>query len=202
MNILLCLPLHDSRAHDLRRRLAISFLFDDPSLAQRPPTQTTTMRDLIDRLHSSDFTIHYKTDFLDLQSNILLLDAAVDDGSFSATTNEDGSSRMSLPAEQAFNDEVDELSDRLRAIWRKINDSGLKLARTEAKGVIEWVQQRLAYLVRTRKKLRKSVFDLDAGKGRSGATRAAQENDPFLLRQQDYMKNFLQKQKESKKGEV
>jgi hypothetical protein len=160
------------------------------------------MRDLINRLNSSEFTIHPKTDFLNLQSNILLLDAAVDDGSFwSAGADDSDIARMSAEAEKAFNEEVDELADRLRAIWRKINDAGLKLARTEAKGVIEWVQQRLAHLVRTRKKLKKSVFDLDTGSGRSGAARNRPENDPFLPKQQDYMKRFLQKSKTTREGE-
>jgi len=100
--------------------------------------------------------------------------ACDDDGAFGPTGDAED--------EKRFNAEVDELATRLREIWRKINDAGLKLTRTEAKGVLDWVQQRLSYSVRTRRKVKKSVFDIpDTGQ------------DPFLPRQQDYMKNFLKK---------
>jgi hypothetical protein len=99
---------------------------------------------------------------------------AVDDGSI--VKFEDGDD------EKKFNEEVDELASKLREIWRKTNDSGMKLARTEAKSVVEWVQQRLLHSVRTRKRARESVFDM-----------AGQQDDPFLPRQREYMKKFLQK---------
>ena len=84
--------------------------------------------------------------------------------------------------ERDFNEQVDELAAKLRDMWRKINDSGMKLARTEAKSVVEWVQQRLLHGVRTRRKARKSVFDFPG---------QPQEEDPFLSQQRDYMKKFL-----------
>lgn len=77
---------------------------------------------------------------------------------------------------------MDELANKLREIWRKTNDSGMRLARTEAKSVVEWVQQRLSHSVRTRRKVQKSVFDIPG-----------QQEDPFLPKQRDYMKKFLQK---------
>lgn len=62
----------------------------------------------------------------------------------------------------------------------------MRLARTEAKSVVEWVQQRLLHSVRTRKEARKSVFDLPG-----------QRDDPFLPRQRDYMHKFLQRKPKS-----
>lgn len=106
---------------------------------------------------------------------MILLDIAVDDGSVNAFDSKDDETR--------FNDDVDELATKLRGIWRKINDSGMKIVRTEAKSVVEWVQQRLSNSVRTRRPAKKSVFDL----GGPGA------DDPFLPKQQDYMKKFFKK---------
>lgn len=194
--------MQEPRAHELRRRLAIAFFLNDTSLSRIHPAQAISIRDLINRLHSSDFTISPRTDFSELQCNILLLDAAVDDGHF--TSSSSGSLARSDEAnttpdkndDAAFNADIDELADRLRGIWRKINDAGLKLERTEAKGVLEWVQQRLSHSVRTKKKLRKSVFDLDSGKSLAAKRRG--NDDPFLPKQQDYMKNFLQKSGGSK----
>lgn len=150
----------------------MTFLFNDPTLGRYHSDTTVSLRGIIDRLQEDDFVVGPKTDFVELQAGIILLDIAVDNGSFAASDDPED--------EKKFNEEIDELAVRLREIWRKINDAGMKLARTEAKSVIEWVQQRLSHSVRTRRKAKKSVFDLPG-----------QKEDPFLPRQQDYMKNFL-----------
>ncbi|RSL47939.1 hypothetical protein CEP53_009739 [Fusarium sp. AF-6] len=173
-NALTCLPVSTPKVHDLRRRLAVVFLYDDPDLGRHHPDNTVSIRSIIDRLEEDDFSVGPKTDFAELQANIILLNIAVDDGSFASADDPD--------AVKEFNSEIDELTVQLRGIWRKINDAGMKLARTEAKSVIEWVQQRIAHSVRTRRKAKKSVFDLPD-----------QREDPFLPQQQNYMKNFLRK---------
>ncbi|KAF4971094.1 hypothetical protein FSARC_1985 [Fusarium sarcochroum] len=170
--------LNITRTHELRRRLAVVFLFDDPTLGRYHPDDTVTIRGIIELLEHDEFFVGPKTDFAELQANILLLNIAVDDGSFTASDDPE--------KEKQFNHDIDELAVRLREIWRKINDAGMKLARTEAKSVIEWVQQRLAHSVRTRRKAKKSIFDLPS-----------QKEDPFLPKQQDYMKNFLRKAPQS-----
>ncbi|KAF4994417.1 hypothetical protein FGRMN_5836 [Fusarium graminum] len=173
-NALACLPISQARPHELRRRLAMVFLFNDASLGRYHPDDTVTIRGIIERLDHDDFFVGPRTDFTELQANILLLNVAVDDGSFTPSDDPE--------KEKQFNSDIDELATRLREIWRKINDAGMKLARTEAKSVIEWVQQRLAHSVRTRRKAKKSIFDLPG-----------QREDPFLPKQQDYMKSFLGK---------
>ncbi|PNY26694.1 Uncharacterized protein TCAP_03372 [Tolypocladium capitatum] len=178
-NALLCLPTSNRRTHDLRRRLAVVFLFNDTALARHSPEDVVTIAGMTDLLSGRAFAINLKTDFAELKASIILLDIAVDDGSVVASFD-DGKD------EKAFNDDVDELAAKLREIWRKINDSGMKLARTEAKSVVEWVQQRLSNTVRTRRKPKKSVFDLPG-----------EAEDPFLPRQQDHMKKFMQKQPKS-----
>lgn len=176
MNAPLCLPISTSKARDLRRRLALSSLFDDSELARRSPSDHATLRNFIDRLGEKDFSITTTTSFLELQSNIMLLDMAIDDGFYTPSDDKQ--------EEKAYNADVDELTDALRGIWRNINDTGLKLARTDTKGVIEWVQHRLAHSLRTRRKAKKSIFDVG---------RHLTDVDPFMPKQQDYMKKFLNK---------
>ncbi|TFA99742.1 hypothetical protein CCMA1212_008402 [Trichoderma ghanense] len=173
-NALQCLSIRDVRTHDLRRRLAISFLFDDPSLGRHHPEAVFTVKKAIDRLNEDDFSITSQTDFAELKAMITTLDIAVDDGS----PPESGSPED----EDAFNQDIDQLAAKLRDIWRKINDAGMKITRTEAKSVVEWVQQRLSNTVRTRKKAKKSIFDLPGHEDRSN-----------LPKQQEYMAKFFQK---------
>ncbi|GAO14527.1 uncharacterized protein UV8b_04330 [Ustilaginoidea virens] len=167
-----CLPVCSRRTHDLRRRIAVADLFHDDALAARSPEDVVTLRSIIDLLSGERFAIRQSTDFSELRASVILVNIAVDDGSVASFDDADG--------ELDFNAQVDELAGRLREIWRKTNDSGMKLSRTEAKSVVEWVQQRLAHSVRTRPKAKKSVFDLPG-----------QQKDLFLPRQREYMKRFL-----------
>ncbi|KAL6874905.1 hypothetical protein J3F83DRAFT_729092 [Trichoderma novae-zelandiae] len=169
-----CLPIRDVRTHDIRRRLAISFLFDDPALGRHHPEAVFTVKGVIDRLGEDDFSITSQTDFAELKAMIITLDIAVDDGS----PPESGSPED----ENRFNQDIDELAAKLRETWRKINDAGMKITRTEAKSVVEWVQQRLSNTVRTRRKAKKSIFDLPGQEDRSN-----------LPKQQEYMAKFFQK---------
>lgn len=171
--MLISLPANSSRAHELRRRLAVVFLYDDPALGRLAPDEAVHMRGLIDRLADDDFKVSPDMDFAELRACILLLNFVVDDGSFVRTDDAND--------EKKFNEEVDELAARLRGIWRRINDAGMKLARTEAKSVIEWVQQRLSHSVRTRRKAKHGVFDMP------------NQDDPFLPRQQEFLKKFFAK---------
>lgn len=175
---LLCIPIGSKRTHDLRRRIAVSTLLQDDALARHNSEDIVNLRTIIECLRGESFAIRPTTDFAELRASIILLDIAVDDGSIVHFDDRDD--------ENKFNEEIDELAGKLREIWRKTNDAGMRLARTEAKSVVEWVQQRLLHSVRTRKEARKSVFDLPG-----------QRDDPFLPRQRDYMHKFLQRKPKS-----
>ncbi len=110
---------------------------------------------------------------------------AVDDGSVIAFAPGDDTD-----AEDEFNAHVDELAARLNEIWRRTNDTGMKLARTEAKSVVEWVQKRVTHTVRTRRKRAKSIFDVPGQEKK-------QKKD--LPRQQEFMKSFFRKKAPSPK---
>jgi hypothetical protein len=173
VNALLSLPISNSRAHELRRRLALTFLFEDPGIGQQPD-DLKSLRRLIDRLDCDDFTIGSKTDFDEFRAKIIILDIVIDDGSFVVTDDKD--------AEASFNHDVDELATKLRGFWTKINDSGLKLSRAQTKSVVEWVQQRVSLSVRTKRAVKKDIYDI-----------ALLGDDPFLPRQQTLMREFLGK---------
>ncbi|KAG9250119.1 uncharacterized protein F5Z01DRAFT_630309 [Emericellopsis atlantica] len=179
IKVLMCLPISDARSHELRRRLATAFLFDDPSLGGENPEVTVTLRKMIARLDGPDFVINAltKTDWDELRANVLLLDMAIDDGSRSWAA-------AGLVDEKQFNAEVDQLADKLRETWRRINDSGMKIARTDAKSVLDWVGQRIQHQVRTKAKPKKNMFDEFLKEPKP---------DPDLPKQQDYMKHFLGK---------
>ncbi|KAI5464477.1 hypothetical protein BGZ63DRAFT_421506 [Mariannaea sp. PMI_226] len=172
-NVLACLPRDHIESNELRRRLAVAFLFEDPELSRQDPDKVVTIRALANRLDRDDFRFKSNTDFTELQAGITFFDAALDDGCFSPTGD--------LEDEKRFNQDVDELTKRLRELWKEINDSGMKLSRTELKSTIEWVRQRLMYSVRTRKKAKNSIFDRE---------------DVSLPKQQAYMKSFLSRVKE------
>ncbi|KAM3442898.1 hypothetical protein NHJ13734_002136 [Beauveria thailandica] len=174
VNALLSLPTSSRRAHDLRRRLAATFLFYDASLARRVPEEAVTLQAVIDRLATPAFQVGPRTEFAELRAAILILNIAVDDGSVLVFGPDDAD------AEDRFNARVDELAARLNDIWRRTNDTGMKLARTETKSVVEWVQKRVTHTVRTRRKQARSIFDLPG-----------QEMRRDLPRQQEFMKSFF-----------
>lgn len=174
LTALLCVPTYHSRTHDLRKRLAASFLFKDEKYARSAPGITISLSRILERLNEADFDILPNTDFLELRARVILLNMVVDDGNFKTYEVDD--------SETLFNQEVDRVAQRLQDMWKKINDSGMKLSRTEAKSVLEWVQKRLTMSVRTRREARKGVFELPE-KARAEVSE----------KQQKFMENFLRR---------
>lgn len=125
-----------------------------------------------------EFNIGPDTDFVEFRARVFLLDMAIDDGNVELTfANEE--------AEQQFNNNVDRITARLRDMWRRINDTGMKLSRTEAKSVVEWVQKRLALSVRTQKELRRNIFDVPD-----------KQSNIDVSRQKKFMETFFKRPKE------
>lgn len=116
---------------------------------------------------------------MQLRAAVLLLDMALDDGFLPCPLAD-------AAAERRFNDGADRLAAKLGEIWRRTNDTGMRLARTEAKSVVEWVQKRVAHTVRTRRQRPKSIFDLP-GQEEEAVRRAD------LPRQQEFMKSFFRR---------
>ncbi|KAH6697628.1 hypothetical protein F5X68DRAFT_257758 [Plectosphaerella plurivora] len=156
---LLVLPLQSSsstsdRIRQLRRRLALGFFLGDPSKARQHPDQATLLSEVLERLGRDDFKITRKTDYLCLRARMRMLDIAIDDGALAQ--REEG-----FEGEKRFNEDIDEVSRRLRDIWGSINDAGaLYLTRTQAKSTIDCMQKRLTYAERTKPVPKQSVFDI------------------------------------------
>jgi hypothetical protein len=171
---LLCLNPTSPRSHELRRRLAIAFFFDDLGLGIKHPDDSLTLSAVIEHVkEEAKFRVNQNTDYVQLTALMQLINMVVDDGARSPTDDD-----------ETFNQQVDELARLLRNIWGMVNDAGVSfVSRTEAKSVIEWVQERLVYTVRTRPLPKKSIFD------------SPQKKDRSLPEQQAYMRDFIRKKK-------
>jgi hypothetical protein len=177
--------------------MAVAFLFGDAGLARQHPDNTLTLAPVLKRLHGDEFRITKDTDYVEMRWLIVLLNLAVDDGSFPPPPSPPSSPSLTTEAaattgngndvadEKAFNADIDQIAQRLRAIWRGINDTGGAFtSRTDAKNTLEWVQQRLTFTVRTRRPPKRDIYDL--------ATAKDAQAEVTLSKQRAYMKNFLQ----------
>ncbi|KAI9734411.1 MAG: hypothetical protein M1818_006799 [Claussenomyces sp. TS43310] len=152
--VLQCLPASSQRMHDIRRRLALAFVFEDLGKATSPAHQTIDLWEITKLLDGPRFKISEATNYGELAALISILDIAIDNG---LCVDVD----MGEPsASQDFDADVDALAARIKALWSSVNDSGASfLSRMDAKEVMEGVRHRLIYAVRSRPKPKHSVFD-------------------------------------------
>lgn len=177
-----CIPLTQPRLLDLRRRLSIAFLFDDPKRGQLPPDQTFSIRAVIDRIdsdHTGIFTVdrRQQTDFFELASLVELLAVAIGDGNCPSAS-------CSGAVEGQFNVDVDVLSTRLKLLASNIHDQGAAyVSRLEAKGVLRDVERKLQYLTRTRPRPKDDIFGIKS--------RSEDGDDEQRPKQRRFMERFL-----------
>lgn len=145
------LPVHTPRTHLFRRRLALSYLWDDPSYLTKPYADLVRISDLDKLLVRPQYEITKETDYHDLKAHASMLDIAIDDGPTAREDHEDNDG------------EIDILVERLRNLFGRINDTNAQnLTRTEAKDTIERLNFRLRFAVRTKVKTQ-LVVDTDTG---------------------------------------
>lgn len=141
LRVLNALPVHTPRTHLFRRRLALSYTFDDPSYLTHPYPNLVRISRFNNLLIKPQFKIDRNTDYSNLQSLVSIMDIAIDDG---ATAGNIGQKDA----------EVDLLVEELRNIFSKINDTNAQnLARTEAKDTLERLVFRLRFAVRIKDKM-------------------------------------------------
>lgn len=170
------LPTSVKGLHELRRRMAAVFFFDDLSLVSQPADPSFTLHDITTRLQGPNFKIGPDTDYAALRAQLLLLDIAIDMG---IRLGQDDPEGLTSP----FDAEVDELTSTLRQLARSINDTDMKsVLPMEAKMVMDWMGERLGHTVRSKPKPKISIYDL--------SERSAP--DVHLPKQQNLMKKFLQ----------
>ncbi|KAK4248852.1 hypothetical protein C7999DRAFT_39980 [Corynascus novoguineensis] len=177
-NAVSSIPLLHSRLIELRRRLALSFVFDDPRRAFSPPEDTFSIRSIIDRLdQANEFVIdRNNTDYFELLALSEMLSVAVGDGLPPA---ED----VNPEAVKQFNAEVDELSQRIKHMWSNIHEQGAAyMSRLEVRVQLRDFERKLQHVVRTRPPPKEDIFGLNAT-----------EEDIDRPRQQQFMKRFFEK---------
>jgi len=141
-NLLTTLPCVTPRAHLFRRRLALAYLFQDPTYLSKDYPDLVRLQRFARLLKTSPtFEVNNDTDYDELRATICILDIAIDDGPTSGEPN--------------MNDlEVDVLVENFRNMFSKIRDTNAQnLSRTESKDVIERLMFRLRFGVRKREKM-------------------------------------------------
>lgn len=147
-------PSTSPKLHDFRRRLALCFFFDNDSYCLKSTYKSLTLDKVIDRLGDRDFDALPSTDYHELTALIRLLDVAVDDGRSATLDLKD------LDVEETFNKDVDDLVLAIKDIMTSIGNPGAAfISRIEAKETLELVSQRIADLVRTKRKPKESWFN-------------------------------------------
>ena len=158
---------------NLRLRLAQSFLFSPSS----PPEQFSVTSLLSHLTTSPMFSVLTTATSADLSSYpfpMLLAHLTFLDMTLSSTLSLP--LRLSDPKE--FNSQVDALADRLKVIFSNITDTGAShMTRTEAKEKLEALMMKLAFVLRTKPRPKKSYF-----RG---------EGDEDVQTGRDVMKKFL-----------
>ncbi|KAF8428282.1 hypothetical protein EV426DRAFT_335885 [Tirmania nivea] len=138
VRLLKILPISSPRTHLFRKRLALSFLFNDHKYLSISSSQLITVDDFSHLLESPQYIVKHDTDYSKLKALVEILDIAFDDGGVPAS---DHSKR------------VERVGIALKDMSSKIRDTGMaSLERTEAKQVIELTQFRLQFAVATGRK--------------------------------------------------
>jgi hypothetical protein len=149
-----CTPSISPRSHDLRRRLAMSFYFNDLSYSTKHSYLIMALDKFIDRLEDHDFDTDSQTDYRELAALISLLGIAIDDGRSLDLDLEDAETA------QRFDKKIDELAGIIKGIMNSIGNPGAAfISRIEAKEVMELVSQRISDTLRSKPKAKITVFD-------------------------------------------
>ncbi|KAL1955585.1 hypothetical protein VTO42DRAFT_8388 [Malbranchea cinnamomea] len=147
-----------------RTRLALAFLYQDPSPLDTPREHLINLKRIRSQLHDSRFNVTRKCDgdpnsrfdYFSFAALTSILNIAIDSG----TSMDPATLTSSEEAEDNFNREVDRLADRVKAIFTSIQDSGAShLKRTEAKESLQALHYRLIFGVRTKARPKKSFFE-------------------------------------------
>lgn len=152
LQLLKYIPASLPQLNLIRRRLALSFFFEDASFLSKPTKSLLDLRSVAHHLQGPQFAIRNDTDYSDLAASIAILSIAVDDGdqTQAGTDKQEGI---------AFNQDIDMLSRRIYTMFTSIVDTGAShMKRTEAKEVIEGFHSRLQYAVRTKRKQKSMLF--------------------------------------------
>ncbi|KAH6630256.1 hypothetical protein B0J18DRAFT_95008 [Chaetomium sp. MPI-SDFR-AT-0129] len=178
-NAVSAIPLLHPKLIDLRRRLALVFVYDDARRGFSSPDETFSIRSVIDRLDQADEFIvdRTNTDYFELLALSKLLSVAIGDGSPPADNS-------GPEAVKHYNAEVDELSQRIKFMWSNIHEQGAAyMSRLEVRVQLRDFERKLQHVVRTRPPPKEDIFGLNGAK-----------EDLDRPKQQQFMKKFFSKE--------
>ena len=134
------------RFFTIQRRLSLAFFFSNTEYLNKHPEDLLDLGRVAAHLQRPEFTISNDTDYAELAASMAILSIGVGLGD-PPTPGCDASQ------EALFNTDMDVLSERIKAIFTQIIDSGAShRRRTEAKQTLEAFHSRLLYSVRTKRK--------------------------------------------------
>ncbi|GAB1312231.1 Formin GTPase-binding domain-containing protein [Madurella fahalii] len=177
-NAVSSIPLLHPQLVELRRRLALVFVFDDPQRAYARPENTFSMRSVLDRLdHADEFIVdRNNTDYFELLALSEMLSVAISDGS-------PPSDSSGPEVVKQYNAEVDEVAHRIKFMWSNIHEQGAAyMSRLEARVQLRDFERKLLHVVRTRPPPKEDIFGLEPT-----------EDDIERPKQQKFMQKFLAK---------
>jgi hypothetical protein len=156
LQILHGIPCTTPKLHELRRRLAFAFFYEDLELTNLPTHESFDLWRITTHLDGPNFKIRPDTNYVELAATMATLDIAIDNGRADDLDLDDKAT------ENEFNTDIDALERRIRVIWSGINDAGPSLiSRIDAKEAMEGIRYRLAHTVRTRVKPKIRIFDTE-----------------------------------------
>ncbi|KAL8907113.1 MAG: hypothetical protein Q9207_001605 [Kuettlingeria erythrocarpa] len=148
-------PARSSQTSLLRRRLALAFFLRDQNYLSKDRDHLVDFRAIVHLLTGPVFVVNNETDYPNFAALMAILAIGVDDGDPPAEDAE-------KEAEAKFNDNVDILARKIKAMFTHIVDTGAShMKRTEAKQALESFHACLAYAVRTKQKPRGMIWEDD-----------------------------------------
>ncbi|KAK4187295.1 hypothetical protein QBC35DRAFT_410737 [Podospora australis] len=183
-NAVSAIPFLNLRLIELRRRLALVFVLDDPQRGRCHPATIFSMQSVIDRVEGAEeFMISRNTtDYANLTALIELLGVAIGDGS----PPPEGAGSEAI---KQYDNEVDGLARHIKLMWSSISDSGAgQSSRWDAKTKLKDFERKLSYIVRSRPPPKDDIFRL-------------KENDDEIQKpkQQEYMHTWMASKKPTPK---
>ena len=152
LSVLKNIPSAPCRLSVLRRRLALSFFFEDNTYFVKMLKDLVIIQDITNHLRQPRFMIKPGTDYVNLSALMSILDIGLSDV-------RSPESDEFLQCQREFNQNIDKLALTIKAMFTQIIDTGAShMSRTEGKDVLESFHSRLIFALRTEIKPKKDIF--------------------------------------------
>lgn len=163
LRVVTAIPDFSSRLRSMKRQMALSFFFSESinsrTWSQDPSQLTSKVVQQLTAHEKYDIT-NGDVDFIGLSASIVMLDIGIGGGFRQPLFDETLHTVMSREEETDFNDNIDRIAKRVSTISGRIPDSGAShMSRSDAKIALVRLHDRLMKSVRTKPKVKKSIFE-------------------------------------------